>query len=188
MKQKSWKAETDRLHLVAFDLEHLPFLDHLWTDPDVRRFLWDDKAISERQAADVVEAVYAARATFGVDMWVLVNKATAERVGFCGLRGFGDVGEVELLCALLPKWWGKGLGIEACRAVLRYGFDVLGLDHVFAGADPPNVRSLQLMTRLGMKFHSRRIINGLEAIYYAIPRPTKTRGGIRSKRRHRVGD
>jgi RimJ/RimL family protein N-acetyltransferase len=51
----------------------------------------------------------------------------------------------------LPQWWGRGLATEAARECLRYAFEEVGLGRVVAGADPPNVASLRVIERLGMK-------------------------------------
>lgn len=155
--------ETQRLLLIPFDREHVPFLHRLWTDPDVRRFLWDDRIISMDEAAEVVEA-----SLQGHGMWVLRRKDSGEDVGFCGLREFDDPPQVEILYALFPEHWHQGLATEASREVLRYAFDELGLEKVYAGADPPNETSFRVMERLGMTFDSRRVIHGLEAVYYVI--------------------
>ena len=156
--------ETERLLLIPFDREHVPFLHRLWTDPEVRRYLWDDRIISVDEAAEVVEA-----SLQGPGMWVL--RRDGEDIGFCGLRSIGDSDDppqVEILYALLPAHWRQGLATEASREVLRYAFEDLGLDRVYAGADPPNARSFPVMERLGMTFDSRREIHGLDAIYYVI--------------------
>ncbi|HEX5718836.1 MAG TPA: GNAT family N-acetyltransferase [Thermoanaerobaculia bacterium] len=153
--------ETERLLLIPFDREHVPFLHRLWTDTEVRRYLWDDRIISVDEAAEVVEA---SLQSYG--MWLLRRKDDGEDIGFCGLRDFDDPPQVEILYALFPAHWRQGLATEASREVLRYVFEDLGLDKVYAGADPPNETSFKVMERLGMTFDSRRIIDGREAIYY----------------------
>ena len=152
--------ETERLHLIPMGREHVPFLHRLWTDPEVRRFLWDDRVILVEEAAEVVEG-----SLDGPGMWVLQRKG-GEEIGFCGFRDLED--QVEILYALLPGYWGQGLATEASREALRYAFEELGLERVYAGADPPNETSFRVMERLGMKFDSRRTLHGLEAVYYVI--------------------
>jgi ribosomal-protein-alanine N-acetyltransferase len=90
--------------------------------------------------------------------------------GFCGLRLFGDPPTVEVLYGLLPAYWGQGLATEAAMAMLRFGFEELGLERIYAGADPPNTASFCVMERLGMTFSKRIVAGGLEAIYYEISR------------------
>jgi [ribosomal protein S5]-alanine N-acetyltransferase len=168
------RLETKRLVLTPFALCDLDFLHALWTEPEVRRFLWDDQVISREQAQEVITSSLASFDRVGVGFWKLVLKADEAPVGFCGLRPFEDAqlaGEqIELLYGLTAKEWGKGLAVEAARTVLQFAFTELGLACVYAGADPPNTASFRLMERLGMSFDHRTTLNGLDAIYYAITR------------------
>jgi ribosomal-protein-alanine N-acetyltransferase len=73
-----------------------------------------------------------------------------ELIGYCGLLHLGVTGRVELLYALLPGCWGRGLATEAARACLRFALEETGLERVVAGADPPNAASLRVIEKLGM--------------------------------------
>ena len=46
--------------------------------------------------------------------------------------------------------WGRGLATEGARAILGYGFEVLGLKEVVSFTVPANVRSRRVMEKLGM--------------------------------------
>src|SRR5262245_9604441 len=46
---------------------------------------------------------------------------------------------------------GRGYATEAARALLRYGFETLGLHRVVATCQPENVASWRVMERLGMR-------------------------------------
>lgn len=56
---------------------------------------------------------------------------------------------VELIYSLSPPWWGRGLAVEAGSAVLDHVLTGELLDEVWAGFDPPNVRSSATLERLG---------------------------------------
>jgi RimJ/RimL family protein N-acetyltransferase len=160
------ELRTPRLRLTPCALEDVELLHRMWTDTAVRRFLWDDRVIDRGEAAAVVEASMDSFRRHGFGMWV-VHAADAP-VGFCGLRHFGEPSDdVEVLYGLLPAHWGRGLATEAARAVLRTGF-ARGLSRMLAGADPPNVASIDVMERLGMRFDATRVIGGREAVYYAV--------------------
>lgn len=75
-----------------------------------------------------------------------------------------DCLEVDVLCGLTVRLWGRRLAVEAARAVLRYGFEVVGLARIFAGTDPPNGASIQVTEKLGLRFCRQRNSNaGLSA-------------------------
>jgi RimJ/RimL family protein N-acetyltransferase len=75
-------------------------------------------------------------------------------VGFVGLtRTDFDAGftpAVEIAWRLSFDHWGRGYATEAARAVIRDGFDRLGLDEIVAVTTLGNVRSRHVMDRLGM--------------------------------------
>lgn len=166
----STNIETTRLQLRPFALSDVEALHRFWTAPGVRKYLWDDVVISRQQAAAIVASSRHDFATHGFGHWVINFKGTTELVGWCGLRPFGEPPRVEVLYGIVPPLWGQGLAVEATRAVLQFGFDTLGLERIYAGADPPNTASLRVMEKAGMRFDQRTQVNGLEAIYYVLSR------------------
>ncbi len=114
-------------------------LHAIFTEPGVRRFLFDDIVLAPEETRRHVEA--ACRH----DAWVVCEGG--EVIGFVSLRPVGA--ECELLIALSERWWGRGLSFEAAQAAMRHGFDVLKLDRILASVDLPNERSHRLMGRLG---------------------------------------
>ena len=58
----------------------------------------------------------------------------------------------EILFALHPEVWGRGLATSMSRAVMSQAFQCEGCESILAGADAPNGRSFAVMDRLGMKF------------------------------------
>lgn len=164
------RLAAERLDLIPFASEHLETLHGLWTDPEVRRYLWDDRIISSEEAAEVIEASDASFKRHGFGFWLLLPRGGGEVVGFAGLRHFDEAGEIEILYGLAPNSWRQGLATEAAERVLRFAFEDLELAEIFAGADPPNTRSFRVMERLGFVPHGRRVIDGLEADYYSVTR------------------
>jgi RimJ/RimL family protein N-acetyltransferase len=166
------KAEitTDRLSLRPCRVSDADALHALWTDPDVRRYLWDDQVISRELADDVVRGSAGDWAEHGFGQWVICPRGGDEIVGFCGFRREAPDHPPELLYGLAPAYWGRGLATEAARAVLRYGFEELGFERVWAATDPPNAASVRVMERLGMRFDRRGTLDGLDTLFYALTR------------------
>ena len=151
--------------LTADDLDALHLL---WTDADVRKYLWDDQVISKEQVEEVITNSIDSFETNGFGFWAVLPKDKESLIGFCGFRIFGDAQEIEILYGLAPADWGKGLATEAARAMMRCGFEEHGFDSIYAGADPPNASSFRVMERLGMKYAKRTSIDDVEAIYYVL--------------------
>ena len=55
---------------------------------------------------------------------------------------------------------------------MRWGFETLGFERIIAGTDPPNIASIRIMEKLGMRFTERRNVDGVEVAYYEIARET----------------
>src|SRR5262245_27123082 len=182
------RIETERLALCPVVTDDIDELHRLWIDPGVRKFLWDDQVIPRETAVAVVESSIDSFAAHGFGLWAICFKNDPGLIGFGGLRLITEDGgentedggentedgsekaEVELLYGVAPENWGKGIAPEAARAVLRYGFEELNLERIYAGADPPNAASFRVIEKLGMKFARKTVINGLEAVYYLMNR------------------
>lgn len=77
--------------------------------------------------------------------------ATDELVGYVDLHG-SDPGVKELGFVIGPsRRWGQGLGRRATEAGLAYGFDGLGLEHIWAEALADNTASVRILRSLGMQ-------------------------------------
>ena len=57
---------------------------------------------------------------------------------------------VEIGWRLAADCWGQGLATEGAYAIVRYGFETLGLDELVAFTVPANARSRRVIEKLGM--------------------------------------
>jgi len=169
------ELETARLRLTPFAPEHVERLHALWTDPDVRRYLWDDQVIPRAKAARIVDESLWTFREHGFGLWALFPQEVADApappdrlLGFCGFRPFEGGAQPELLYGILPEFWGEGLVTEACHAVVRDGFGRCGFRRIIAATDTPNQSSVQVMQRIGMVFEDRREYHGLDTVFYAL--------------------
>ena len=139
---------TERLALrpVTAD-DHAAVLAH-WTQPDVRRFLFDGAALSPAEVAETIEeSVRDFAAGYGV--WLIQEKDRAELVGTAGLRPLEELG-LEIFYSLAPGSWGRGYATEAARAVVEHALVRLGLPEVLAEVDEGNTASIRVIERLGL--------------------------------------
>lgn len=83
------------------------------------------------------------------DLWAVVENG--RYVGHAELKPSPEprVDGHELVYALSPGVWGRGLGTEVAAAITDYGIDALGLTEVHATVDPANAASLKLLHNLG---------------------------------------
>ena len=128
--------------------DHAALLAH-WTQPDVRRFLFDGAALSAAEVAETIEESIGDFAARGFGIWLIELGSAAGLVGTAGLRPLGGSG-LEIFYSLAPDAWGHGYATEAARAVVEYGLGPLGLPEVLAEVDEGNAASVAVVKRLGM--------------------------------------
>ena len=140
---------TERLVLrpVMAD-DHAAVLAH-WTQPDVRRFLFDGAALSGVEVAETIDESIGDFAARGFGVWLIELGSAAGLIGTAGLRPLGSSG-LEIFYSLAPGAWGHGYATEAARAVVEYGLGPLGLPEVLAEVDEGNAASVAVVRRLGM--------------------------------------
>ena len=176
--QGRWQLRTERLALRPFVRDDLVNLHQLWTNPGVRKYLWDDKIIPRERVQEEIESSLNNFELHGYGHWALLLHGDSALAGFCGLKPSIEPAAAELYYALAPEYWGQGVVVEAAVAVLHHGFQERKLARVRAGTDPPNTASIRVMEKLGMSFERRTLVNGLDVIYYTLTREQFTgRGG-----------
>jgi len=163
---------TERVRLRPLAGADVPALHRFWTDPAVRKYLWDNVIIAREQVEQIVGESEACFLEFGSGLFAIeVLGEPGRLVGFCGHRRMADGDDsdaMELLYGILPAYWGEGFVTEAAREVLRHGFEQCGFARVAGITDTPNQRSVRVMQRIGMVFQERRQYQGLDTVFFSI--------------------
>lgn len=145
--------ETERLVLRPWrDADRAPFAA-LNADPAVMAFF---PAVLDRLDSDAAAARFRGRFDcHGWGLWALEVKGGPAFVGFTGLNPAPDTlpfaPAMEVGWRLARAAWGRGYATEAARAVLRFGFERLGLAEIVSFTTPLNRRSIAVMERLGLR-------------------------------------
>ncbi|MBO1418635.1 GNAT family N-acetyltransferase, partial [Streptomyces sp. FH025] len=127
----------------------------LLRDADVCRWMGQD-LVPEDQIRVIFRAiltdVYPKRM---FDVWGLwLDGAYA---GHAEVKKTGNVDGHELVAALAPAFWGRGLGSEVVRGLIRYAADELGLKEVYGMVGAENTPSLAMCEKLGFR-HLRDVV------------------------------
>lgn len=80
------RIETARLFLRPYTRDHLDALHRLWTDPDVRRYLFDDEIMERAWVAAEIEHSLACFEAHGFGQWAMFLKGHDALIGFGGYR------------------------------------------------------------------------------------------------------
>jgi RimJ/RimL family protein N-acetyltransferase len=144
---------TTRLTLVPLADEHVGLEYELDSDPAVMRYL-TGRASTRAE----VERAHRRRMAVAPGFGFWMGFAGEDFVGWWILRpphgpDQPDVeGEAELGYRLLRRQWRRGYAGEGARELIRYGFEVLGLDRIFAQTMAVNTPSRATMASVGLSF------------------------------------
>jgi ribosomal-protein-alanine N-acetyltransferase len=186
--------ETAHLRMRPYLPGDVDALHALFGDPEVRRYLFDDEVWPRALVEQEIASNLVAFQQRGWGQWALELLAThrgspadearpAGVVGFCGFREFFDPPQLQLLYGLAPTVWGRGLATEAARAACDYGFLECGFERILAATDVPNLASVEVMKRLGMRFVEESSQAAGPTVFYALDRPQSVSP---SYRRHEI--
>lgn len=90
-------------------------------------------------------------ALYGMGMFVLEDRSTAAFLGRVGVWSPPGWFGLEVGWGVVPEVRGKGIGLEASAAAIRWTFEQIGADEIIHCIDVDNEPSQRLARRLGAK-------------------------------------
>lgn len=158
------------LSLRPIDGKDVDALHSLWTDREVRRFLWDGEEIPFEQTNEIVQTNSGLFEESGLGLWGVRAAGSSELVGFSGFWHFRTPPSLELLFGVSVDHWGRRIATESSRRVIEYGFDVLGFEQIEASSDVENIASDHVLRNLDMIHTRRAVVDGLDTNFYRLER------------------
>ena len=147
-------VRTARLTLRLYEIGDFDALYAMFGREDVCRYLpWGPMTLDQARAK-LAQRLRQTRLVADGDAIVLaaIEASTGLHVGEFMLRlTNAESRQGEIGWSLHPSAHGRGLATEGARAMLRLGFEELGLHRIIAGTDPRNAASIKVMERLGMR-------------------------------------
>ena len=160
----------DRLTLHTWQSSDWTAFHPIATDPEVMRFITGGEPWTEEKIRDFVDGEIRMYDQRGFCRWKLVEKASGEMIGFCGVGFWRDYPDPEIGWWLARRFWRLGLATEAGRVALRDAFERVGLERIVSIAMPANTASTRIMEKLGLTFECEFDANGVRLVRYAIGR------------------
>lgn len=163
-------AETPRLiirHLAPSDADALAAII---SDPEVMRY----SGSGARTYADAVKFIERAVTSYATDdgrgTWAMVRKDDGAMIGYCGYftRENDGVTEHEIGYRLIHSCWGKGFATEAVAAVRDVALDRYGVTRLIALIDPPNLASIRVAEKIGMRHERDLFTHGRRMSVYVL--------------------
>lgn len=157
--------ETNRLQLRPCQIEDIQLVHALWTNDRVRYFLFDNRVISFDEARSHIEDSLVSFEQYGYGIWLVFERSIERLVGFAGFLG-SEEGTPSLVYGVHPDCWGNGYAMEAARIVLSYALEKLRIPKVRADVDEPNIASVRVLEKLGMRRTGREVVKGRPLLYF----------------------
>jgi ribosomal-protein-alanine N-acetyltransferase len=143
--------QTSRLTLRAMSLDDLDDYLRIRADPQVLRYVGADPDTLEQARQRIELGLEGVREGKSI-RWAITDRQSG---AFLGSGGFWRWDQrhfrAEIGYDLAPRHWGKGLMTEAVGAMLRFGFERMGLHSVEANTDPLNEGSKRVLLKLGFR-------------------------------------
>ena len=139
----------DLREFVAGDFDDLYRLDR---DPRVVRYVGNGQPVPRAAIAPMLRRVrrnYALYPDLGT--WHASRRDTGAFIGWFSLKYCGKSPDIEIGYRLLHSAWGRGFATEGATALLRFGFDELGLTRIIGVTHPDNVASQRVLMKAGLE-------------------------------------
>ena len=143
--------ETERLIIRETTVEDVDEFYRIYSDPEMTQFmegLFDDPEDEKRYQKDYIKKVYG---LMGFGVWTLVRKEDRRIIGRAGFSVRNGFDEPELGFLVGKEIQRQGYCMEALRAIMEYGRNVLQFDKVQTLVKAENEVSIHICERLGFK-------------------------------------
>lgn len=151
------QLETERLILRDFIEDDWQAMAGYWRDPRYQRYYAEVDDIEET-VWHLVTIFIAGQHEDPRRRWQLAveRKDDGRMIGNCGIRiNAPEHREANIGYELNPDEWGQGFATEAASAIVRFGFEDLGLHRIWAECNAENTDSIRVLTKLGMRREAR---------------------------------
>lgn len=154
MSKPSYPLRTERLELRPFTDDDLDALFEMQNGEEMTRYLYSKPRTRDemREQLRRLEQMTAIDEETDSIRLAAVLRESGVVVGDISLwRTSREHATCELGYVLHPGHYGHGYATEAGAALLRLGFEDLGMHRIVATADARNLASIRVMQRLGMR-------------------------------------
>jgi len=170
--------ENNTLLLRRFRVEDAQAMYDNWAnDPEVVRFMPYDVCNTIEETRNVINewVKYFTETAPNSAVFAIVLKDGEEIIGTIDFaEDDKEARSAEVGYQLGKLWWGNGYAAEALQAVIKYAFEVVGLNRLWASYDSRNVNSGKVLQKAKMLYEGtlrqNKVRNGelADSVRYAI--------------------
>jgi RimJ/RimL family protein N-acetyltransferase len=173
-----FRIDTPRAFVRPWEAVDRPALTRFVHDAEMMRYIsfgrvWDEAridALFERQRGYLEK--------HGACVGAVVLKESGAVMGVAGIQPLDKAGVFEFAWWIWKDYWNRGFATEVAKALKHHAFEVMGLPRVVAVADVPNLASIRVMQKIGMRYEGTRNAHDLatrhpdvEVAYYVLDNP-----------------
>ena len=157
------KFHTERLSLIPLNVDDASFIFQLVNTKGWIRFIGDRNILNVGLSRIYVQQLLD---NANINYWVVHLKKEKIPIGVVTIikkdyLPFHDIG-----FAFLEKYQGKGYAFEAAERIINYGLNEVKMENIAAVTNLENIRSIQLLEKLGLHFHDIIKNNGENLYLY----------------------
>ena len=148
--------ETERLRLRKFEISDAEEVQRLAGDRDVAATtLSIPHPYPDGAAEKWIESHAEALASGANVVYAIVSRSRDQLIGTINLAICEEHQRAEMGYWIGKPFWGQGYCTEAAKALLRFGFESLGLHRIYAHYMSMNPASGRVMEKMGMTYEGR---------------------------------
>jgi len=162
-------VETERLRLRGRVLDDFAFINRMWGDPDVTKYIGGKPRPEEENWTKFLRMI-GHWPMMGFGYWLVEEKDTGALVGEVGFGEFkrkltpSIKGEPELGYAFVSAAHGKGYASEAAMAAVKWGDEFLGTLRMSCIVDLANIASVRVAEKCGFEKTGSAVYHGEEIV------------------------
>ena len=150
---REYFLKSARLGFSNWREEDIDLARTLWGAPDVTKYICATGVFTEEDISARLAKELSNFKEFGVQYYPMFDLESGEFAGVGGFRPYDlDKNIYEMGIHLRKPFQRGGYGTELAKALINYGFGVLGFSAIFGGHHPNNEGSRALTKKLGFTY------------------------------------
>ncbi|MFS0750667.1 GNAT family N-acetyltransferase [Oceanobacillus sp. 1P07AA] len=146
------RFETNRLILRQVEESDVDDIYGYASDPILTTHLTWDAHRKLQDTHDFIQFAFKQYEETGVGPWAIVWKETNQVIGTIDLVWNKKHNSAELAYAISRKFWRQGIGTEAVKKIIDFGFKKMELERIQARCVTDNIASYRLMETVRMTY------------------------------------
>ena len=168
--------ETERLiirEIQEIDIEGMFELD---SNKQVHQYLGNNPIKTKEEALKNIDFILKQYKERGIGRFAVIEKSSGDFIGWSGLKlnsnkkealnGYANF--IDIGYRFIPKYWGKGYGLESAIACLDFGFKEMNYEIIYGAADVKNIGSNKILQKIGLQFENEFDYKDVKVNWYQL--------------------